>query len=131
EKEIIVHAERILQLLRKHENLELVLHRLLQHYTIGLKINRQELLGALQQRGLLSSAASGLDSTPANVAELEVPLLYALPRDWISVADPLNSRLMQLNASLQAAWLLDSSLFEVYRPVDVAWIDEGFVVLDS
>ena len=60
------------------------------------------------------------------------PLETSLPAGWSSFADPLNSRVLKLNEAIEPVWLLDTSLIQVFRPIQVAWPDAGrFVVLDG
>lgn len=131
EKEIVVHAERLTHMLRSHQEIECVIHRMLGHYTIGLKLNRQHLLGELKSLGLLSGGGGA--KTAATTAQALAPELatQALPEGWCSIADPLNTRLMQLNPDLKPVWNLDTTLINVYRPGDLAWTTDGFVVFDS
>lgn len=130
EKEIVVHAERLAHMLRSHQEVECVIHRMLEHYTIGLKLNRQQLLGELKTMGLMSGGGADTSPTAAATAAPEQPV-QALPEGWSAIADPLNTRLMQLNPELKPVWSLDTALFGVYRPGDLAWTPEGFIVLDT
>ncbi|MGV3525446.1 MAG: cyclic nucleotide-binding domain-containing protein [Candidatus Sericytochromatia bacterium] len=130
EKELMVHAEKIAQLLRTHSYLDVILHNVLNGLTLGLRIEREALLKGLQQRGWLD--AGSISAEPAPEAEPAPPAPSALPEGWLGIADPLNSRLLQLNAEREVVWSLDTSIFGIYRPSQVCWPDpEHFVVLDG
>lgn len=84
------------------------------------------------------SSLSGVQQSRSDLPATLVPGLQlqaleaALPDGWAALADPLNSRILKLNEDLEPVWQLDTSLIQVFRPMQVAWPDAGrFVLLDG
>lgn len=123
EKELTVHAARLAHALQSHQQLQLLLLGVLDGQPLQLEFRRDELLAELKHTGLedLDKQESSSTNLPAKSPE----------SCFVGLADPLNSRILQLNAELEVFWQLETTLFGVYRPLDVSWQTTGFVVLDG
>lgn len=128
ERQLMVHTEQIVELLRSHAYLEVVIYQLFESVNLTLALDRAELLGDTVPE-TAGGAMYGQQADARAEAEEEPELVDA---GWLGFADSLNSRLIQLNPELEPVWELDSTLFGVFRPACVCWLAGGaFALLDT
>lgn len=130
EFEVQIQAARVTQLFKQQQRVDFALLRLLGEHSLELSLDRQELLEVLAAR-----EADQFDEIVAPAPAGPVCSWVAgsgLPDGWTGLADPLNSRIFQLNPKLEVVWSLDSTSFGNYRPLDVSWLPgQGFLALDG
>lgn len=130
EQEIQIHVLQLNQLLKQYDTLAVALLRLLGCHSFELRLNRQDLrhLALLAAGETLENVVVGRPQAPAwNWVHDS-----GLPAGWSGLADPLNSRLLQLNDRLEVSWCLEANGFGVYRPLEVCWLpDKCFGVIDG
>lgn len=128
QQEVFVQAARLGQLLKNHVRIEAAMLNIMGNITLSLILEREELTDLKPTGTELyggSVHAEPVKKTPWQSVE-------ALAPGWVGLADPLNSRILQLGPSLEVAWSLETNLFGVYRPQEVCWLpDQAFIVLDA
>lgn len=131
ERQLVILAEQLVQLLRQHDQLEVVLYQLFDGLSIRLQLERSQ-LAVHQMSSKEELLLLGLNEAGSEARGPSLPQLDPLPSGWAAVADTLNSRIVQLNQELEPVWELDSSLMGIYRPGAVYWFKDGsFMVLDN
>lgn len=133
EQELMIQAARLARLLRSHDSIQVWVLQALGEASIELQLDRRGLLQELQEQG--SQLEQGLSQKGSQTQDEGVWNLRAgdhLPWGWNGLADPLNSRILQLDSELKNVWHLETTLFGVYRPIDVCWLPhQRFAVLDG
>jgi CRP-like cAMP-binding protein len=136
EQEILVHAERLADLLKENHRVVASLYGLLGKATLQLDLLQADYLPTREARGIgdfiaARDAAEAAAKAQKTNALAHLPL-NTLPENFTALADPLNNRIAQLDSQLQLSWQLDTHLLGVYRPLSVAWLpNERFVILDG